>query len=150
MSLNFHLSSNEPEITDASTQDSTNHLKSINITNNAARRQLAPEEQEGRKTEETKEESAGLEELDPGTELNETSSSPVADKKERNVDEDVIKINEEKWPNVNGVYDDQGEWHEWNELTYSYSYDKELIILPYTVCVINLRGEKCDTESSSN
>lgn len=121
----------------------------MNITD-CRHSQLAPEEQEGRKTEATKEASAGLEELDPGTELNEASGSPVEAKVERNVEEDVIKINEERWQNVNGVYDDQGEWHEWNELTYSYSYDKELIILPYTVCIINLRGEQCDTKLSSN
>lgn len=63
-------------------------------------------------------------------------------KMEHNVEEEVSKINSERWPNVNGVYDAQGEWHDWNELTYSYSYENsELIILPYTVCLIQLRGE---------
>lgn len=55
--------------------------------------------------------------------------------------ESVARLNGEKWPNVNGVYDAQGEWHDWNDITYSYSYDNsELIILPYTVCTINLQG----------
>lgn len=59
----------------------------------------------------------------------------------RNVEEDVVKITEEKWPEVNGVYDPEGQWHDWNDITYSYSYDKtELIILPYTVCIIELHG----------
>jgi hypothetical protein len=106
---------------------------------------------ESRKTEDTKEESAGLVEENPDTELNESNGSPVKVKKERNVEEDVTKMSEEKWPNVNGVYDAQGEWHEWNEITYSYSYENsELIILPYTVCLINLRGEQFVTESTSN
>lgn len=107
---------------------------------------------ESRKTEETKEESAGLEELNPETELNEAPSSPVeGNKVERNVEEDVVKISEERWPNVNGVYDADGEWHDWNELTYSYSYDKsDLIILPYTVCIVNLRGDQYVPEPSSN
>lgn len=66
-------------------------------------------------------------------------------------EEDVIRLNEQRWPNVNGVYDSQGEWHDWNDLTYSYSYDNsELIILPYTVCIINLPGQQYVTESSSN
>lgn len=93
-----------------------------------------------------------MEELNPETELNAAQSSPIeVNKVERNVDEDVMKISEERWPNVNGVYDADGEWHDWNELTYSYSYDKsELIILPYTVCIINLRGEQYVTESTGN
>lgn len=66
-------------------------------------------------------------------------------------EEEVIRLNEERWPNVNGVYDAQGEWHDWSELTYSYSYDNsELIILPYTACIINLPGQQYVTESSSN
>lgn len=66
---------------------------------------------------------------------------------QRNVEDDVIRLNDEKWPNVNGVYDAQGEWHDWNELTYSYSYENsELIILPYTVCIINLPGQQYVTE----
>lgn len=70
---------------------------------------------------------------------------------ERNLDEDVVRIESEKWPNVNGVYDAQGEWHDWNEITYSYSYENsELIILPYTVCIIDLTGEQFVKESSSN
>lgn len=90
-------------------------------------------------------------EVDPDTELNNSNDSPVEVKKERNVEEDVTKMMEEKWPNVNGVYDAQGEWHDWNEITYSYSYENsELIILPYTVCLINLRGEQYVTESTSN
>lgn len=90
-------------------------------------------------------------EADPETELNNSNDSPVEVKKERNVEEDVTKMSEEKWPNVNGVYDAQGEWHNWNEITYSYSYENsELIILPYTVCLINLRGEQYVTESTSN
>lgn len=106
---------------------------------------------ESRKTEDTKEESAGLEEADPETELNNSNESPVEVKKDRNVEEDVTKMSEEKWPNVNGVYDAQGEWHDWNEITYSYSYENsELIILPYTVCLINLRGEQYVTEPTSN
>lgn len=69
----------------------------------------------------------------------------------RNIEEDVIRLDEEKWPNVNGVYDAQGEWHDWNDLTYSYSYENsELIILPYTVCIINLPGQQYVKESSSN
>lgn len=70
---------------------------------------------------------------------------------ERDLEQDVIRLNEEKWPNVNGVYDAQGEWHDWNELTYSFSYDNsELIILPYTVCIINLPGQQYVTDSSGN
>lgn len=65
-------------------------------------------------------------------------------------EEDVIKLHEERWPNVNGVYDAQGEWHYWDDLTYSYSYENsELIILPYTVCLINLLGQQYVTESSN-
>ena len=72
-------------------------------------------------------------------------------RQQRNVEEDVIKLKEDRWPEVNGVYDSDGEWHDWNELTYSYSYDNtELIILPYTVCFINLRGEQYVAESSSS
>lgn len=70
---------------------------------------------------------------------------------ERNLEEDVIKLNEERWPNVNGVYDAQGEWHDWNDITYNYSYDNsELTILPYTVCIINLHGDRYVTEEPSN
>lgn len=106
---------------------------------------------ESRKTEDTKEESAGLEEVDPETELKDPNESPVEIKKERNIEEDVRKVSEEKWPNVNGVYDAQGEWHDWNEITYSYSYENsELIILPYTVCLINLHAGQYVTEPSSN
>lgn len=72
-------------------------------------------------------------------------------KPSRNIEEDVIKLTEEKWPHVNGVYDSQGEWHDWNELTYGYSYENsELIILPYTVCIINLPGQQYVSESASN
>lgn len=73
------------------------------------------------------------------------------DKVERNMEQDVIRLNEERWPNVNGVYDAQGEWHDWNDLTYSFSYDNsELIILPYTVCIISLPGQQFVTDSSGN
>lgn len=68
----------------------------------------------------------------------------------RNIEEDAAKLTEEKWPEVNGVYDTDGEWHDWSEITYSYSYDKELIILPYTICFIKLLGEQYVTESSTN
>lgn len=80
------------------------------------------------------------------------SQEPIENGTHRIVEEeDVIRLNEERWPNVNGVYDAQGEWHDWNDLTYSYSYDNsELIILPYTVCIINLPGQQYVTESSSN
>lgn len=77
----------------------------------------------------------------------EDQPSPV----KRNIEEDVIRLSEDKWPNVNGVYDAQGEWHDWNDITYSFSYENsELIILPYTVCIINLPGQQYVTESSSN
>jgi hypothetical protein len=106
---------------------------------------------ESSKTEDTKEESAGLVEPNPETELNNSDDNTSEVKKERNVEEDVKRMSEERWPNVNGVYDAQGEWHEWNEITYSYSYENsELIILPYTVCLINLCGQQYVTESTSN
>jgi len=80
-----------------------------------------------------KAESDGPDDSETGLE----QSSPV----KRNLEEDVLRINEERWPNVNGVYDAQGEWHDWNDFTYSYSYENsELIILPYTVCTIHLSG----------
>lgn len=66
-------------------------------------------------------------------------------------EEDVIRLNEERWPNVNGVYDAQGEWRDWNDMTYNFSYENsELIILPYTVCLISLPGQQYVTESVSN
>lgn len=65
--------------------------------------------------------------------------------------EDVTRLNEERWPNVNGVYDAEGEWHDWSDITYSYSYENsELIIWPYTVCIINLPGQQYVTESTIN
>lgn len=61
----------------------------------------------------------------------------------KDIGEYVSRLNDDKWPNVNGVYDAQGEWHDWNEMTYSYTYgETELIILPYTVCSINLSGSQ--------
>lgn len=106
-------------------------------------------EQQSHKTEENKEE---LEvSVDSEIKLDEEEEEEEPVKVERNMEEDVIRINEEKWPNVNGVYDAQGEWHDWSELTYSYSYENsELIILPYTVCLINLPGQQYVTQSSSN
>lgn len=74
-------------------------------------------------------------------------------KKEEVKEEDVVRINEEKWPSVNGVYDAQGEWHDWNDLTYGHGYENsELIILPYTVCIINLYGssEKTPNEQPAS
>lgn len=71
--------------------------------------------------------------------LNSPQSEEEIKEKKEITTEDVVRINEEKWPGVNGVYDSQGEWHDWNDLTYSCGYDNsELIILPYTVCIINL------------
>lgn len=81
----------------------------------------------------------------------ETSPPPIIRKTEEELEQDVNRLSEEKWPNVNGVYDAQGEWHDWNDLTYSYSYENtELIILPYTVCIVNLIGQQYVTESTSN
>lgn len=52
---------------------------------------------------------------------------------------------------VTGCYDNKGEWRTWNELTYSYSYDDtELIILPYTVCVIKLFGHRFLNETTKS
>lgn len=66
-------------------------------------------------------------------------------------EEDITRLNEERWPNVNGVYDADGEWHDWNDITYSYGYENaELIILPYTVCVINSPVQQYVSESSSD
>lgn len=81
-------------------------------------------------------------------EAEESETKPVV---ERNLEEDVVRLGEEKWPYVNGVYDAQGEWHDWNEITYSYSYENsELIILPYTVCIVDLTGQQYVKESASN
>jgi len=80
--------------------------------------------------------------------------SPLCVREKRDIEADVIKLAQEKWPEMNGVYDGDGEWHDWNEITYGYSYNsQELIILPYTVCLLNLHGaeqQQCTTESSSN
>jgi len=49
------------------------------------------------------------------------------------VDEnEVHKLCESKWEHVNGTYDSETEWREWNEMTSGVSYGGELIhILPY-------------------
>lgn len=104
-----------------------------------------------------------VEEVPKGDENDETNIKAEPEKQEeeeeqaepiktsRNIEEDVIRLTEEEWPHVNGVYDSQGEWHDWSELTYGYSYENsELIILPYTVCIINLSGQQYVTESASN
>lgn len=71
-------------------------------------------------------------------------SPPSSPKDKRPVtEEDIIRLNDERWPHVNGVYDAEGEWHDWNDITFSYSYENsELIILPYTVCVVSLPGQQ--------
>lgn len=45
----------------------------------------------------------------------------------------VEKISHERWAGVNGHYDRDGEWREWNEMATGYnSYSKEpVFILPY-------------------
>lgn len=110
------------------------------------------EESETKEEDEEEEEVAiktAKEERDEEAESNEPEETK--DKVERNMEQDVIRLNEERWPNVNGVYDAQGEWHDWNDLTYSFSYDNsELIILPYTVCIISLPGQQFVTDSSRN
>ncbi|KAG9510835.1 hypothetical protein GZH46_00610, partial [Fragariocoptes setiger] len=48
-------------------------------------------------------------------------------------EEEIRRINEEQWPYVNGTYDANGCWKDWNEITTGLSVDNnELIILPYT------------------
>lgn len=87
---------------------------------------------------------------EPDEQQDEEQDEPVKTSREI-TEEDVIRLTEEKWPHVNGVYDSQGEWHYWNELTYNYSYENsELIILPYTVCIINLPGQQYVTESATD
>lgn len=77
-------------------------------------------------------------------------SSQSTQPKRTVTEDDVIRLNEDRWPNVNGVFDAEGEWHDWNNITFSYSYDNsELIILPYTVCIVNLSGQQIATETSS-
>lgn len=86
---------------------------------------------------------------DPDTQFKETP--PTSPKEKRPIlEEDIVRLNEERWPNVNGVYDAEGEWHDWNDITFSYSYENsELIILPYTVCVVSLPGQQYVNESAT-
>lgn len=48
----------------------------------------------------------------------------------------IEKIDTERWPFVNGHYDDKGEWKEWNQIsTAMNTYSGELVtIFEYTIC----------------
>jgi len=44
----------------------------------------------------------------------------------------VNKLLTSKWENVNGTYDSETDWREWDEMTNAVSYNGDLLhILPY-------------------
>lgn len=80
----------------------------------------------------TREEDEGGGELMPLQELP-TSDDEIEREVIEVTEEMVDKIADEHWDHVNGTYDCEGQWHEWNETTTQMNTqnDEVFVILPY-------------------
>lgn len=68
------------------------------------------------------------------TESDMDTGSPASPKRPLEVSEYLVdKIAEQQWVGVNGTYDNESEWKEWEEMTTSFNpYSNQIVyILPY-------------------